>query len=76
MIKFSRKAGSYGGPWLAIETVFRGRGGGGEVVGGMWVLLLIWAALRSGALPRALSLPGLVVALARDAAQRCTPRDV
>lgn len=50
--------------WLAIEAVFNGLGGGVEVVGGVWVLLLSWAALRGGGLPRALNMLGLVVALA------------
>ncbi|MBX0329680.1 DUF4386 family protein [Oscillochloris sp. ZM17-4] len=50
--------------WLAIEAVFNGLGGGVEVVGGVWVLLLTWAALRAGGLPRALNHWGLGVGLA------------
>lgn len=50
--------------WLAIEAVFNGLGGGVEVVGGVWVLLLTWVALRRGGLPRSLNYLGLAVALA------------
>jgi hypothetical protein len=47
--------------WLAIDAVFNGLGGGVEILGGLWVLLVSWAALRAGDLPRALNYLGLVV---------------
>lgn len=48
--------------WQAIESVAQGLGGaGGEILGGLWVLLVSWAALRQGALPRALGWLGVVV---------------
>ncbi len=47
--------------WLAIESVFNGLGGGVEVVGGIWVVLLSVAALRNGGLPRLFSYFGFVV---------------
>lgn len=47
--------------WLAIEVIFNGLGGGVEVVGGLWVLLLSWAALRDGGLPWMLNGLGLLV---------------
>jgi len=48
--------------WLAIETVANGLGGAsGEILGGCWTLLICWAALRTGGLPRALGYLGLVV---------------
>lgn len=50
--------------WLAIEAVFNGLGGGVEVVGGIWVLLLSVAALRNGGLPRVFNIFGFVVAAA------------
>lgn len=50
--------------WLAIDAVFEGVGGGIEILGGLWVLLVSWAALRSGALPKALNSLGLVIGLA------------
>ncbi len=47
--------------WLAVEAVFTGLGGGVEVVGGIWVLLLSWAAWKQGSLPKAFNLFGLIV---------------
>ena len=49
-----------GSAWLAIETVALGLGGGNEIAGGVWVLLIGWAALRGRALPRALNYLGVV----------------
>lgn len=50
--------------WLAIESVFTGLGGGVEVVGGIWVILLSAAGLRSGNFARALHYLGFVVGAA------------
>jgi len=50
--------------WLAIITVQEALGGGNEIVGGLWLLLLSWAALRAGNLPKALNYIGLLVGLA------------
>jgi hypothetical protein len=48
--------------WQAIEPVAQGLGGsGGELLGGLWVLLVSVAALRTGALPKVLN--GLGVAI-------------
>ena len=47
--------------WLAIESVHQGLGGANEIVGGLWVLLISWAALREGGLPRALNYLGVVI---------------
>lgn len=47
--------------WIAIDSVVEGIGGGYEIVGGLWVLLVSWAALRAGGLPRALNILGLIV---------------
>jgi len=49
--------------WLTINTVVEGLGGGNEVVGGLWVLLLSIAALKSKALPKALNSFGLFIGL-------------
>lgn len=49
--------------WAAIDSVYKGMGGGNEIVGGLWVLLVSWAALR-GALPKALNFAGLLVGAA------------
>jgi hypothetical protein len=50
--------------WLAIESVFGGIGGENEILGGVWVLLISWAALRAGGLPRALNYLGVVIGVA------------
>ncbi len=50
--------------WLAIDTVVDGIGGGNEIVGGLWVLLVSWAALRTGGLPKALNYLGVVIGVA------------
>ena len=50
--------------WVAIESVCNGIGGGNEILGGVWMLLISWVALRAGGLPKALSYLGIVVAAA------------
>ena len=50
--------------WLAIEAVADGIGGGNEIVGGLWTLLVSWAAIRSGEFPRLLNYLGLIVGAA------------
>ncbi|MEM7133703.1 MAG: DUF4386 family protein [Chloroflexota bacterium] len=50
--------------WLAIGSVFNGLGGGVEVVGGIWVILLSVAALRSGNFSRSFNYLGFVVGAA------------
>lgn len=49
--------------WAAIDSVYKGMGGGNEIVGGLWVLLLSLAAMR-GALPKLLNLFGMLVGAA------------
>ena len=50
--------------WLALDSVERGLGGGIELPGGIWVLLLSLAAWRSGGLPKALNVLGILIGLA------------
>jgi hypothetical protein len=50
--------------WLAIESVCNGIGGGNEILGGLWILLISWAALRAGGLPKALNYLGAVIGVA------------
>ena len=51
--------------WLAIESVADGLGGvGGEILGSTWILLVSWAALRRGELPRALNYFGVAISVA------------
>jgi hypothetical protein len=51
--------------WLAIEPVAQALGGaGGEILGGLWVLLVSAVALRNGALPKLLGWFGVVIGVA------------
>ena len=51
--------------WQAIEPVAQGLGGsGGELLGGLWVLLVSVAALRTGKLPRVLNWLGVAIGAA------------
>ena len=50
--------------WLAVNAVALGLGGGNEIVGALWILLLSWAALRAGGLPRVPNYLGVVISVA------------
>ncbi|AUV83991.1 hypothetical protein C2R22_13355 [Salinigranum rubrum] len=50
--------------WLAVSPVIEGLGGGNEMVGGLWTLLVSVVALRTRALPRLVNYFGLVVGTA------------
>ncbi len=50
--------------WLLINTIVVGLGGGNEVVGGLWVLLLSIAALKINEFPKMLNGFGLFIGLA------------
>jgi hypothetical protein len=50
--------------WLAVSPVIDGLGGGNEIVGGLWTLLVSVVALRTRALHRLVNYLGLVVGTA------------
>lgn len=50
--------------WSAVGIVQSALGGGIELVGGLWMLLISIVGLQTGLLPRWLNWPGIVVALA------------
>ena len=50
--------------WLALSAVENALGGGIELPGGLWALLVSWAALRTNGLPKALNILGLVIGAA------------
>jgi hypothetical protein len=50
--------------WTAVETVQLGLGGGNEIVGGLWVLLISWTALRANKLPKKLNYLGVASGVA------------
>ncbi|MGB0937133.1 MAG: hypothetical protein ACPGTQ_06725 [Colwellia sp.] len=47
--------------WLTINAIVEGLGGGNEIVGGLWVLLLSIASLKGNKLPKGLTFLGLFV---------------
>ncbi|WGV98094.1 hypothetical protein QF117_04350 [Vibrio sp. YMD68] len=49
--------------WRTIYTVVEGLGGGNEVVGGLWVLLLSFAALKSNELHKIFNYLGVLVGI-------------
>jgi len=49
--------------WISLDSVERGMGGTIEIVGGLWVLLISWAALRTGVFPKALNYIGIVISV-------------
>lgn len=50
--------------WSALDSVQNGLGGGNEIAGGVWVLLVSWAALKTAMLPRTLNYLGLAAGAA------------
>ena len=50
--------------WSTIDTVTNGLGGGNELVGGIWILLVSIAGLLTARLPRWLNVTGIVTAVA------------
>lgn len=50
--------------WTTVGIVFNGLGGGTEIVGGVWTLLISVTALKVGEFPKALNFLGLVVGVA------------
>lgn len=50
--------------WSSIDTVTEGLGGGNELVGGLWILVVSLAAWGTGRLPTGLNVLGLVSAVA------------
>ena len=50
--------------WTSIDTVTNGLGGGNELVGGIWILLVSIAGFASSRLPKWLNSVGVVAAIA------------
>ncbi len=50
--------------WLTIDSVIGGLAGSNEIIGGIWMLLLSWAALRTGELSKVLNYLGVLVGVA------------
>ena len=50
--------------WLAIDSVVEALGGGNEIIGGFWTLLVSLAALRANLFPKILNYLGGIIGLA------------
>ena len=50
--------------WLVIASICDGLGGGNEILGGVWVLLISWVALQTEAFPKVLNYLGIVIGAA------------
>lgn len=50
--------------WIALEAVQNGLGGGNEILGGLWVLLVSIAGLRAGVFSRWVNYLGIVMGIA------------
>lgn len=50
--------------WTVLHAVEEGLGGGVELPGGLWALLVSWAGMRAGVLPRALGWLGVAAGAA------------
>ena len=62
---YSTNQDQAGTVWLAISSVVDGlSGASGEMLGGPWVLLVSWAALRAGELPKGLNYLGIGLGVA------------
>jgi len=62
---YGTDAAQAGAVWAPVETVVGGLGGAaGEILGGVWLVLIGWAALRARELPSALSFLGIVLGVA------------
>jgi hypothetical protein len=62
---YGTDAAQAGLTWAMVETVAGGLSGqAGEVLGGVWLLLIGWAALRARELPRALNYFALALGVA------------
>ena len=63
---YGRDPGQAGTVWLAIESVLEGLGGSNEILGGIWILLISWVAVRAGEFPKFLNYLGMAVGVAGD----------
>jgi hypothetical protein len=58
---YATDAGQAASAWFVIDAVSLGLSGNGEILGGLWILLVSWAAIRSGRLPKGLNVLGVLI---------------
>jgi hypothetical protein len=61
---YAKDPAQAGTVWLTIDSVLGGLAGSNEVIGGIWILLVSWAALQTGELSRVLNYIGVLVGVA------------
>ena len=61
---YAKDPAQAGTVWLTIESVLEGLAGGNEAIGGIWISLLSWTALRSGEFSKVLNYLGVVIGVA------------
>jgi hypothetical protein len=61
---YAKNPNQAGTIWLTVESLLGGLAGSNETIGGIWILLLSWAAMRTGELPRVLNYLGIAVGVA------------
>jgi Domain of unknown function (DUF4386) len=61
---FSKDPAQAGTIWLTIDSVLGGLAGSNELIGGIWILLISWAAIRAGEFSRVLNYLGVVIGIA------------
>jgi hypothetical protein len=61
---YARDPAQAAAAWITLSMVVNGLGGGNEIVGGIWLLLVSLAALQPHGLPKALGYLGLIVSVA------------
>ena len=61
---YGKDPGQAGTIWLTIDSVLGGLAGSNEAIGGIWILLISWAALRTGELSKLLNYLGVVIGAA------------
>jgi hypothetical protein len=61
---YAKDPAQAGTVWLTIDSVLGGLAGSNEAIGGIWILLVSWAALRTGVFSRVMNYLGVVVGVA------------
>lgn len=61
---YAKDPAQAGTVWLTIDSVLGGLAGSNEAIGGIWILLVSWAALRTAAFPRILNYLGVAIGAA------------
>jgi hypothetical protein len=50
--------------WQSVETVYNGIGGGTEILGGLWMLIICFTAMKGNIFPKFLNILGIICGVA------------